>query len=182
MSSRRSNRDPNASSFNLFTGEETSGAAPSTQRSAFQKTASSFNLFTGEEINGCNPAYQQQQQMQQQQMQQRAPSSNVWASNQSQNCGNMLSERPSTLVSQAPGGRSSFTIGDPDMCVGARARALPHHTTNTPRRVDDRFAAHSHRSTLQSRENYPAYQEPAYNDHQQCVFTAHSSPECCGIV
>ena len=114
MSSRRSSRDPNASSFNLFTGEETSGAPQSTQRTTSQKTASSFNLFTGEEINSSNFAYQQQQQQQQQQ---RAPSSNVWASNQSQNCGNMLSERPSTFVSQAPGGRSSFTIGDPDMYV-----------------------------------------------------------------
>jgi hypothetical protein len=162
MSSRRSNRDPNASSFNLFTGEETSGAPQSTQRTTSQKTASSFNLFTGEEINGPDFAYQQQYQQQQ-----RAPSSNVWASNQSQNCGNMLSERPSTFVSQAPGGRSSFTIGDPDMCASTRARAASP-ATNTPRRVDDRFSAHSHRSTLQSRENYPAYQEPSYSEHQQC--------------
>jgi hypothetical protein len=118
MSSRRSSRDPNASSFNLFTGEETSGGPQTTQRTTSQKTASTFNLFTGEEINGPDFAYQQQYQQQQ-----RAPSSNVWASNQSQNCGNMLSERPSTFVSQAPGGRSSFTIGDPDMCASTRARA-----------------------------------------------------------
>ena len=117
MSSRRSSRDPNASSFNLFTGEETLGAPQASQRATSQKTASSFNLFTGEEINGPNFALQQQQQ-------QRAPSSNVWASNQSQNCGNMLSERPSTFVSQAPGGRSSFTIGDPDMCAIARAQVV----------------------------------------------------------
>jgi hypothetical protein len=112
MSSRRSSRDPNASSFNLFTGEEISGAPQITQRSASQKTASTFNLFTGEEIDGSNVSHQQQQ---------RTPSSSVWASNQSQNCGNMLSERPSTFVSQAPGGRSSFTIGDPDMCATPRA-------------------------------------------------------------
>jgi hypothetical protein len=162
MSARRSSRDPNASSFNLFTGEETSGAPQSSQRTTSQKTASSFNLFTGEEINSSTFSYQQQQQ------QQRAPSSNVWASNQSQNCGNMLSERPSTFVSQAPGGRSSFTIGDPDMCVSARSHAM-FIAANTLCRVDDRFAAHSHRSTLQSRENYPAYQESAYSEHQQCV-------------
>jgi hypothetical protein len=169
MSSRRSSRDPNASSFNLFTGEETSGAPQTTQRTTSQKTASSFNLFTGEEINSSNFSYQQQQQQQQQQ---RAPSSNVWASNQSQNCGNMLSERPSTFVSQAPGGRSSFTIGDPDMCDGASV-CFSLITANALCRVDDRFAAHSHRSTLQSRENYPVYQEPAYGEHQQCV-SAHN--------
>jgi hypothetical protein len=160
MSSRRSSRDPNASSFNLFTGEEISGAPQTTQRATSQKTASSFNLFTGEEISGANFEYQQHQQ------QQRAPSSNVWASNQSQNCGNMLSERPSTFVSQAPGGRSSFTIGDPDMCPGARS-CTSCSTTNTLRRVDDRFSGHSHRSTLQSRENYPSYQEPSYMEQQQ---------------
>jgi hypothetical protein len=169
MASRRSGRDPNASSFNLFTGEDNSGAPQSTQRSTSQKTASSFNLFTGEEISGSDFAYQQQQQQQQQmQQQQRAPSSNVWASNQSQNCGNMLSERPSTFVSQAPGGRSSFTIGDPDMCAPIPAQAaLLAPALKTPPRVDDRFSAHSHRSNIQSRENYPAYQDPSYGEQQQ---------------
>ena len=41
-------------------------------------------------------------------------------------------------------------------------------STNTLRRVDDRFSGHSHRSTLQSRENYPSYQEPSYMEQQQC--------------
>eukprot|EP01060_Flectonema_neradi_P031173 TRINITY_DN4660_c0_g1_i1.p1 TRINITY_DN4660_c0_g1~~TRINITY_DN4660_c0_g1_i1.p1 ORF type:complete len:124 (+),score=27.10 TRINITY_DN4660_c0_g1_i1:67-438(+) len=35
-------------------------------------------------------------------------SSNAWASNQSQNCGNVLSERPTTRIHAPPGGKSSI--------------------------------------------------------------------------
>jgi hypothetical protein len=38
-------------------------------------------------------------------------SSNHWASGTSQNCGNMLSDRPTSRVLAPPGGRSSFKLG-----------------------------------------------------------------------
>ena len=37
-------------------------------------------------------------------------SSNAWASNSNQNCGNMISERPSTRIHAPPGGKSSITF------------------------------------------------------------------------
>ncbi|KAJ9473269.1 Protein SPIRAL1-like 2 [Diplonema papillatum] len=37
-------------------------------------------------------------------------SSNAWASNASQNCGNVISDRPSTRIHAPPGGKSSITF------------------------------------------------------------------------
>ena len=54
-------------------------------------------------------------------------------------------------------------------CARLRALKLCASVTKSCCRVDDRFSGHSHRSTLQSRENYPAYQEAMYNEQQQCV-------------
>lgn len=38
-------------------------------------------------------------------------SSNVWATGANQNCGNMLSERPTSRVLAPPGGKSTFSLG-----------------------------------------------------------------------
>ena len=38
-------------------------------------------------------------------------SSNAWASGTNQNCGNMISDRPTSRVLAPPGGRSSVTFG-----------------------------------------------------------------------
>eukprot|EP01059_Diplonema_ambulator_P034240 TRINITY_DN7586_c0_g1_i1.p2 TRINITY_DN7586_c0_g1~~TRINITY_DN7586_c0_g1_i1.p2 ORF type:complete len:117 (+),score=28.11 TRINITY_DN7586_c0_g1_i1:68-418(+) len=40
----------------------------------------------------------------------RTQSSNAWASNSNQNCGNMITDRPSTRVHAPPGGKSSISF------------------------------------------------------------------------
>eukprot|EP01064_Diplonema_japonicum_P013534 TRINITY_DN2109_c1_g1_i1.p1 TRINITY_DN2109_c1_g1~~TRINITY_DN2109_c1_g1_i1.p1 ORF type:complete len:134 (+),score=41.41 TRINITY_DN2109_c1_g1_i1:56-403(+) len=46
--------------------------------------------------------------VQQQQAAKKQESSNSWASNSNQNCGNMITDRPSTRVHAPPGGKSSI--------------------------------------------------------------------------
>jgi len=174
--SRRSGRDPNASTFNLFTGEEVAGAKTSAARPAQHpfNRGSTFTLGDPNmpddrfvHVNGSHapqastqfqsehgalgfeplgaipPAFgyeyddypsedlYEEPQSHSSFAAAPAPSSNAWASSSNPNSGNLLSERPSTHVSNAPGGRSTFSIGDPDM-------------------ADDRFAHHTHRSNMGS--------------------------------
>ena len=173
--SRRSGRDPNASSFNLFTGEEVNGAKTSASRPVQHPFNRGSSLMLGdpdmpddrfahmkgshasqgsaqfqaehgalgfEPLGAIPPAYGYEYDKyppedlyegppSHSSFAAPAPSSNVWASSANPNSGNFLSERPSTHVSNAPGGRSTFTIGDPEM-------------------ADDRFSHHTHRSNMGS--------------------------------
>eukprot|EP01059_Diplonema_ambulator_P034241 TRINITY_DN7586_c0_g2_i2.p2 TRINITY_DN7586_c0_g2~~TRINITY_DN7586_c0_g2_i2.p2 ORF type:complete len:114 (+),score=21.13 TRINITY_DN7586_c0_g2_i2:37-378(+) len=56
------------------------------------------------------PSPQPVQQSVQQSPARTTQSSNAWASNSNQNCGNMITDRPSTRVHAPPGGKSSITF------------------------------------------------------------------------
>eukprot|EP01063_Lacrimia_lanifica_P031047 TRINITY_DN5045_c0_g2_i1.p1 TRINITY_DN5045_c0_g2~~TRINITY_DN5045_c0_g2_i1.p1 ORF type:complete len:130 (+),score=47.54 TRINITY_DN5045_c0_g2_i1:66-455(+) len=67
-----------------------------------------YEATAGDVMGGAPP--QQQQQQQAPPPPGAAVSSNKWASNQSQNSGNVLSERPSVRLHAPPGGKSSITF------------------------------------------------------------------------
>ena len=80
-----------------------------------RQTSASGGEQVGGLMGGQAPPPQQQQQPPPQQQQAPATgskptSSNAWASNSNQNCGNMISERPSTRIHAPPGGKSSITF------------------------------------------------------------------------
>lgn len=154
--SRRSGRDPNASSFNLFTGEEIHGSKASAPRPAQHPFNRGSSLILGDPdmpddrfshrgssvsssriqseqhahpfqpLGPISPEFDHEfdDYPQDDFYRAQAPSTVLSGSD-------VFNEPPHVPVLLAPGRKSTFTIGDPDM-------------------VDDRFAQHTHRSSMGS--------------------------------
>mmetsp|Transcript_27900 Transcript_27900/g.64833 ORF Transcript_27900/g.64833 Transcript_27900/m.64833 type:complete len:126 (+) Transcript_27900:79-456(+) len=79
-------------------------------------------------------------------------SSNVFACGANQNCGNVITDRPTTRIHHAPGGTSSICIGDGSATAGA---------SHPPRGSRQRPAAEPAAAASQIVESGPSKVHPA---------------------
>jgi hypothetical protein len=155
--SRRSGRDPNASSFNLFTGDEADGSKASIPRPSQHPLKRGSSLILGDpDMPDDRFSHIKASSMSSSRIQPEHaalafqplgpipsaysydgyPEEDVYEDqvevlSAAAHCGESVSERPVIHVTPALVGKSTFTIGDPDL-------------------VDDRFAHHTHRSNMGS--------------------------------
>mmetsp|Transcript_44058 Transcript_44058/g.94416 ORF Transcript_44058/g.94416 Transcript_44058/m.94416 type:complete len:537 (-) Transcript_44058:283-1893(-) len=109
-------------------------------------------------------------------------SGNTFANGSNQNCGNVLTDTPSTRVVAPPGGASSFNLGwQTDTAVGGSNSPQRRNGNSNPMQGGDRGDPYDDGAPYQQGpppRGQGQYDDRGYDDRQQRRPEAHNSPPC----